>query len=124
MFNALLTALQMTVVDCFDSLSLLPLYKDGAEPFLLAVLQTLLQILGLLHPDQETLTQQIGWVSVSIIKTLQQQGAQLTDAGIQGELLKVLTEALLRESVPGTAATRRKTLYVILLRLIWFIYSF
>lgn len=124
MFNALLTALQMTVVDCFDSLSLLPLYKDGAEQFLLAVLQTLLQILGLLHPDQETLTQQIGWVSVSIIKTLQQQGAQLTDAGIQGELLKVLTEALLRESVPGTAATRRKTLYVILLRLIWFIYSF
>lgn len=124
MFNALLAALQMTVVDCFDSLSLLPLYKDGAEQFLLAVLQTLLQILGLLHPDQETLTQQIGWVSVSIIKTLQQQGAQLTDAGIQGELLKVLTEALLRESVPGTAATRRKTLYVILLRLIWFIYSF
>ena len=124
MFNALLTALQITVVDCFDSLSLLPLYKDGAEQFLLAVLQTLLQILGLLHPDQEILTQQIGWVSVSIIKTLQQQGAQLTDAGIQGELLKVLTEALLCESVPGTAATRRKTLYVILLRLIWFIYSF
>ena len=74
-----------------------------------------------LHSDQETLTQQIGWVSISIITTLQQHGAQQTDTGNQGDLMKLLTEAILRENVPGkAAATRRKTLYIIILRLIWY----
>ena len=121
MFGALLTVLQVTVVDCYDSLSLLPLYKDATDSFLLAVLHSLLQILVALHSDQETLTQQIGWVSISIITTLQQHGAQQTDTGNQGDLMKLLTEAILRENVPGkAAATRRKTLYIIILRLIWY----
>ena len=117
MFASLLSLLQVTTVDCMESLSLVPLYREAPARFPLAVLESLIVLLGQLHIDQTALAKHIGGCTISIIVALAQFGAQLTDATIRGTLLRILFQALLKEDVQGAA--RRDILYMVLLRFLW-----
>ena len=72
MFASLLSLLQVTTVDCMESLSLVPLYREAPARFPLAVLESLIVLLGQLHIDQTALAKHIGGCTISIIVALRE----------------------------------------------------